>query len=1621
MSKIPLKRKRMDASLLEDECILIFDKDDLESLKDHSAFTSFSIHEDAIKFELKDDRRLNYLMIWRRVKTSFYFINDIESYIAEMNITNAMKPKKQKKIAITDGLFYVGQNTLKCRTWNGTFDDSPKGQIKFYKKNYSAPYQLTITYACKDDDTFLVIQQKSHEEIILRIDESENGFDGMLHRMARIGNILCEPVNLSYSKQLPNNQIEFHFTYDIYLSSKLEKNSVLENPSNVLKNGSSMADIHTLMTKYYFSLNPAMCVRAENQIKLDDEFLDSKNVSSKNENLFDMVHMIHQNELRAKVKNMDMESIEQLFVNKNSMLRPTLRQYQINAIRWMLKRENFTFDKSENTPVLESTPSKKRRRTTESEIENEYSDEVNDNDLHSLYIKIVDKNLKTIYYHRYYGFYLTKKPMKGKKLPGGILADEMGLGKTLEILGTILMNPRIDFPEQIIEPDMKKIKFNKNKTFSCLCGDAPSSFKMNVDRPSKKFKSERVLKLNEISSQESTTSNVSIECEDEKVIYQCTACAAWTHIECVKYQGPQKDFLCLHCCTQVQPISSKCTLIVTPTVIKHQWLEEIKKHVNAKLNVLIYNGCNQTFIQPKDLAQMDICITTYDILSKELAHVFAIENMKNLRHTKRFMNVPSPLVCIEWWRICLDEAQMVHNSNSNCAEMANRMQAVNRWCVSGTPIGRSIADLHGLFTFIREDPYYEKNWFNQLLYYPYIKNERMPMAQAVSEVLWRTSKQNVEDQIKIPQQTEKIFWLNFSPFENHLYDRLIEAFRVKRKVNLNEFNPGPATENGENSNDNLNSLEKFFESYSKDARLDEMDRTMIDKILTPILDMRLACDHPQLVLRKRTFMTQDYASKKDKLFSMEKSMNLLIKKTKNEAEQFYRNGIMNSNAIAGILLLKNKLDDSCDFYQKILDSEKEFNFQIRMDNLQKIHATFNYIHALEHRRKEKNEPVTENFIENIQKLQVDLKEMEKLYTFSFEEKKMKEELKLIKKSKEINEKLVDKFESIESEFIDGLSSIEKCKTKYAEFWERLGDVYPTTFTASSQVLHINQYSSPQVESVKNLSYQICNKTIRSMNELKFLFVSELEKVIQSRAILFQELQIFYADSITSEMVEKCAVCHLRNTGSRLKHEYKCNLCRCDKLIRDYGKQLFSNSDDVVQVLKKKHQELNEESDTEDNNVNLGSRSDLERLFRLVNKIFSKDDALKKNTVARDLIENYIQLKDEFKFCTQFWINSSTLINAYDELDMTKLRMELTNPAETKNSNRSANLVPENQLDNVHAQFVAGKNQAYKDLKKKFGQLVFLQNLAKSNSLKVNEENEETCPICQCNLGFKWYVLSCGHSYCVDCTNSLEDKQSTHRGSYRCALCRHLSSKNDRYLVSTITVDVEDEIKKPTLIQQVSDKFDLDKTDYLNYNENELKSIKIKGESNSAKVMGIVKCLVKIIKNDPKAKCIVFSEHITMLELIKDLLKDNTSGYKLIKDNQSLQKHIQEFKKDKAMNILLMPYSFGANGLNLVEATHVLLVEPTLNRSQEVQAIGRVHRIGQTKPTTVYRFIIRNTIEELVYNLFKSNTSYSSQTQILNENEPNSSSAFAKAELLNDTAKSKNILTINDIKDLFKKL
>ena len=61
---------------------------------------------------------------------------------------------------------------------------------------------------------------------------------------------------------------------------------------------------------------------------------------------------------------------------------------------------------------------------------------------------------------------------------------------------------------------------------------------------------------------------------------------------------------------------------------------------------------------------------------------------------------------------------------------------------------------------------------------------------------------------------------------------------------------------------------------------------------------------------------------------------------------------------------------------------------------------------------------------------------------------------------------------------------------------------------------------------------------------------------------------------------------------------------------------------------------------------------------------------------------------------------------------------------------------------------------------------------------------------------------------------------------------------------------------------------------------------------------------------------------------------------------------------------------GGTGLNLTAADYVIHMDPWWNPAVEDQASDRAHRIGQTRPVTIYRLVAKDTIEEKIVDLHK---------------------------------------------------
>ena len=98
------------------------------------------------------------------------------------------------------------------------------------------------------------------------------------------------------------------------------------------------------------------------------------------------------------------------------------------------------------------------------------------------------------------------------------------------------------------------------------------------------------------------------------------------------------------------------------------------------------------------------------------------------------------------------------------------------------------------------------------------------------------------------------------------------------------------------------------------------------------------------------------------------------------------------------------------------------------------------------------------------------------------------------------------------------------------------------------------------------------------------------------------------------------------------------------------------------------------------------------------------------------------------------------------------------------------------------------------------------------------------------------------------------------------------------------------------------------------------------------------------------------------------LRANGVGFAWMKGRQTTFDALAAFRNQPASQAraLLLPLKQGANGLTLVEARHVFLLEPGSSAAVEAQAISRVNRIGQTAATTVHRYVVRGTVEEQLY-------------------------------------------------------
>lgn len=135
--------------------------------------------------------------------------------------------------------------------------------------------------------------------------------------------------------------------------------------------------------------------------------------------------------------------------------------------------------------------------------------------------------------------------------------------------------------------------------------------------------------------------------------------------------------------------------------------------------------------------------------------------------------------------------------------------------------------------------------------------------------------------------------------------------------------------------------------------------------------------------------------------------------------------------------------------------------------------------------------------------------------------------------------------------------------------------------------------------------------------------------------------------------------------------------------------------------------------------------------------------------------------------------------------------------------------------------------------------------------------------------------------------------------------------------------------------------------------------------SAAKVDFLVEQLPELVAEGHSA--LVFSQFTGFLGILRTHLDAIGTTYSYLDGSSSSRQRdaaIRDFRSG-ANQVFLISLKAGGFGLNLTEADYCFVCDPWWNPAAEAQAVDRTHRIGQTRPVTVYRLVSQGTIEEKV--------------------------------------------------------
>ena len=244
--------------------------------------------------------------------------------------------------------------------------------------------------------------------------------------------------------------------------------------------------------------------------------------------------------------------------------------------------------------------------------------------------------------------------------------------------------------------------------------------------------------------------------------------------------------------------------------------------------------------------------------------------------------------------------------------------------------------------------------------------------------------------------------------------------------------------------------------------------------------------------------------------------------------------------------------------------------------------------------------------------------------------------------------------------------------------------------------------------------------------------------------------------------------------------------------------------------------------------------------------------------------------------------------------------------------------------------------------------------------RILEEGRQICNIChKLDATEKVVVMQCGDVICVDCANELIylpqlQLQGSENRIVECPICEEFV---DFY---NGVIEMDPAAAFGNLADDPSDAVLVEHEDSL-----------ATQAVQSSKILKLIEILTTDESEHEEAeprpiKTAIFSQWTAMLDLIEPALHKANIKFVRLDGKMTRVKRAEALRalaEDNSVSVILVSLKAGGTGLNLVAASRVIMTDVWWNPSTEMQAVDRIYRLGQTRPVTTYRLVVKDSIEE----------------------------------------------------------